>query len=176
MASLASRCRPRTPTQPDPRGAGGRLRTGRSTRDTRRANGSARPSRQTCPPLTRGRLRRTSRRTASHRAACGGLGSPRGRRRSRPARRRLARARRPGSSPRSTSRRSRSSTCSSPPQQTTSCAPPRPTGGRVVVKLGCALQGRCPRAVFMDEWDWDLTMSAGRRCGSRAFARSRRSS
>ena len=30
---------------------------------------------------------------------------------------------------------------------------------RIVVKLGCALQGRCPRAVFMDEWDWDLTMS-----------------
>ena len=50
-----------------------------------RANGSARPSRQTCPPLTRGRLRRTSRRTASRRAACGGLGSPRGCRRSRPA-------------------------------------------------------------------------------------------
>ncbi|EOD07486.1 hypothetical protein EMIHUDRAFT_106528 [Emiliania huxleyi CCMP1516] len=29
---------------------------------------------------------------------------------------------------------------------------------RVVVKLGCALQGRCPRAVFMDEWEWDFTM------------------
>ena len=40
---------------------------------------------------------------------------------------------------------------------------------RIYVKMACALQGRCPPTVFMDNWSWDFTMSASEGMKENAF-------